>query len=265
MKLIDVHAHLGFEHFEKDMDEVIERAKAKGVVLIITSGTDPKQNRLALEISKKYKDIVRASFGIYPIDAIADKVEHLSDDVVRDIKPFSVDEELAWIKKRKDSCIAIGEVGLDYKVAPGTEELQKENFRKIISFAKELKKPLIIHSRKAEEDCLTMLKEAGYNKAVMHCFSGKKWLIRKGVEQGLYFSVPSVITRLNHFKTLVSIVPLEQLLTETDAPFLSPIAGERNESATVAMTITEIAKIKEIPEEEVAKQIYKNAEALFGL
>jgi TatD DNase family protein len=99
----------------------------------------------------------------------------------------------------------------------------------------------------------------------MHCFNGKKSLIKKGVELGFYFSVPPVITRLNHFEMLVAEVPLERLLTETDAPYLSPVAGERNEPMNVAITVKKIAEIKKISEEEVARQIFKNAEDLFYL
>ncbi|MCR4284789.1 MAG: TatD family hydrolase [archaeon] len=265
MNLIDVHAHLGFERFNNDLDEVIERARKANLKLIITSGIGPKTNRQALEIVEKYLDIVKASFGIYPVDAIASKVKNISDDVKRDIEEFDVDEEIRWIEGNKDKCIAIGEVGLDYKVVPGTEELQKEVFRKIIQLAKKIDKPLVIHSRNAEADCINLLEEARMKKVVMHCFSGKKHLIRKGIELGFFFSVPPVITRLQHFKTLVEIVPLTQLLTETDAPYLSPVAGTRNEPANVVITIKEIAKIKNLSEKDVADQIYKNAETLFKI
>ena len=102
-------------------------------------------------------------------------------------------------------------------------------------------------------------------KVMMHCFHGKKSLIRKCVELGWFISVPAVITRLEHFKMLVEMVPIEQLVTETDAPYLSPVAGTRNESANVVITIKEIAKIKEMEEEDVAKKMFNNAKELFNL
>jgi len=267
MKLIDVHCHLTFDRFKGDLDGVIERARKAGLILIITSGINPEHNRKVLELSQKYPDIVKPSFGIYPVDAVADRIDNLEDDVVREIKSFNVDEELEWIEENKEKCIAIGEVGLDYKMVTeeSVQEEQRKIFDKIIKFAKKINKPLVIHSRKGEEDVLKILKENDFNKAVLHCFSAKKRLIKNGVEQGLYFSVPPVITRLQHFTTLVEIVPLTQILTETDAPYLSPVAGERNEPANVPITIKEIAKIKGMSEEEVADQIYKNAKTLFNL
>lgn len=267
MNLIDVHCHLSFDRFKEDLNEVVKRAKDSGVNFIISSGVGPKTNREVLELSKKYKGIVFCSFGIYPVDAVAKMIKTPSDDVARDIEIFDVDSELKWIEEHKLDMVAIGEVGLDYKmvVEEDARASQRDIFRKIIRLAKKINKPLVIHSRNGEEDVLKILKEENFNKVVMHCFSGKKRLIKEGIEQGLYFSVPPVITRLEHFKTLVSLVPIEQILTETDAPYLSPVAGTRNEPANVKFSIEEIAKIKNLPDKDVADQIYKNAKTLFKL
>ena len=108
-----------------------------------------------------------------------------------------------------------------------------------------------------------MLEKNKVKKVVLHCFSGRRTLIKRAQELGYYFSIPPIITRLDHFKMLVGEVPLSQLLTETDAPYLSPVAGERNESANVAVTIKEIAKIKNLGEKEVAEQIFNNYKKLF--
>jgi TatD DNase family protein len=261
MKLIDVHAHLDEKRFEKDLKEVVGRAEKKGVKVIIISGVNPETNRKVLEISKKFH-IVKASFGLYPIDSIADKISGLADDYPRKIIPFKVEEELKWIEEHKKDCIAIGECGLDFQVAPDYKKEQIEVFEKILIFAKKLDKPVIIHSRKAELEAIEILEKHGMKKVVMHCFSGKKSLIKRCVENGWFLSVPPVITRLDHFKVLTEIVPLENLLTETDAPYLSPIQGERNEPANVSVTIEEIAKIKGISEKEVAEKIWKNWEGL---
>jgi TatD DNase family protein len=262
MKLIDIHAHLESKRFESDLDEVIERAKKAGIKVIVNSGVNRETNRQTLEMAKKY-NIVKASFGIYPIDGIMSEIGDAGEEgMLRHVEKLDVDEELKWIEENKDKCVAIGEVGLDYKVAPGTEDLQKAVFSKVIALAKKLDKPVVIHSRKAEEDAIDMLEEAGMKEVVMHSFNGKKSLIRRVVENGWYFSVPPVITRLDHFKMLVEMVPIGQLLTETDAPYLSPIAGERNESANVAVTVRVIAEIKGISEEEVAEKIWENAKGL---
>jgi len=269
MKLIDIHAHLEHARFKKDLDSVIERFKKAGGEFIIESGVNPATNRVALDIAEKY-DCVKISFGLYPIDALAKEVENgESSGFLREAKPFDVDEELAWIEEHADDCVAIGEIGLDYNYKDfQTDEMrekQKEVFRKILKLAKKIDKPVVIHSRKAELDAIEIMEELEMKNVNMHCFSGKKALIRRCVENGWYLSVPPVISRLQHFTTLVEIVPLEQLLTETDAPYLSPVAEERNESANVAVTIKKIAEIKGLSEEDVAEQIFINAEGLFKL
>lgn len=267
MKLIDVHAHLESEKFKGDLDSVIERFKKNGGEFIINSGTDPKRNRETLELSKKY-DIVKCSFGMYPVGEYED-----------------IDGELAWIEKHKDVCVAIGEIGLDFDndERKANAEEQKKLFRKMLELAKKLDKPVVIHSRQAELEAIEILEEYFVapkgvpcaqmastevdkrGKVVMHCFCGRKSLIKRCVKNGWSFSVPPVIARWDNFKMLVEVVPLEQLLTETDAPYLSPVAGERNEPVNVAVTIKEIGKIKGLDEEEVAEQIFINAKRLFSL
>jgi len=267
MNLIDIHAHLETSRFSKNLDKVIERARKAGVKIIINSGVNPETNRKSLELSKKY-DIVKVSFGLYPLDALAKEVES-SNEFLRKIEEFDVDEELIWMEKNKSLCIAIGEIGLDYNwkdfQTEKMKEKQKEVFRKVLNLAKKINKPVIIHSRKAELDAIEILEELKMKKVIMHCFSGKVSLIKRSADSGWFFSIPPIITRLQHFQTLVSIVPLNQLLTETDSPYLSPAAGERNEPANVMFAIKEIAKIKNITEKEVADAIWENSKKLFNL
>jgi TatD DNase family protein len=249
MKLIDVHAHLEHGRFKDDLDLVIKRFKDAGGEFIINSGTDPERNREALELSKRF-DCVRASFGMYPVGDYED-----------------VDGELAWIEKHLDDCVAIGEIGLDFddEERRRNAEGQKNLFRKMLEFAKRVDRPVVIHSRQAELEAIEILEDSGMKNVVMHCFCGEKDLIKRCVKNGWSFSIPPVIKRWDNFKVLVGVVPLEQLLTETDAPYLSPVVGERNESANVAVTIREIAKIKELDEEKVADQMFDNAKKLFSL
>jgi len=266
MNLIDIHAHLEGPRFS-DLDEVIKNAEKSNIKTIIQSGVNPTTNRECIKISEKYPDIVKCSFGLYPIDALIKEVESgESDDFQRGIEEFDVDEELKWIEKNKDKCVAIGEVGLDYNwkdfQTEKMKEKQKAVFKKVLKLAKKINKPVIIHSRKAEADAIEILEKENQKNVIMHCFSAKKGLIKRGIENGYFFSVPPIITRLHHFQNLVKLVPLTQLLTETDAPYLSPVSGKRNEPANVNVTIKEIAKVKEITEEEVAKQIWENAKKL---
>jgi TatD DNase family protein len=267
MKLVDVHCHLDDSRFDEDRDEVLDRFRDVGGEVIVTSGVTKKNNRKALELSRKY-DFVKCSFGIYPIDALMAEVETgESADLTREIDEFDVDEELKWIEEHKGDCVAIGEIGLDFSYEgfndSGMKEKQEETFRKCLRVAKRLDLPVVIHSRKAELRAIEILEEEGMNDVVMHCFSGKKALIRRSAENGWYFSVPAVITRLEHFKMLVEMVPVEQILTETDGAYLSPVAGTRNEPANVLLTIREIARIKGLEEEEVSEKIFENYEKLF--
>lgn len=265
MKLIDVHTHLDHKQFEKDLDRVIKNAEMAGVKCIITSGVNSSTNREILKIAERYP-VVRVSFGIYPLDALAKELETgEAEGFPRDTEAFDLDSELRWIEKNKDKCVAIGECGLDYNWVTGREDEQKAIFQKVIELSKKINKPLILHTRKAELDVVEMLEKNNVKKCVLHCFMGRKHLIKRAVDNGWSFSVPPIITRLQHFQTLVEMVPLNQLLTETDAPYLSPKAGERNEPANVAVTIKEIARIKKLSEKEVAEQIWQNSEAIFGL
>ena len=274
MKIVDVHAHLDHVRFEKDLDEVVERFVKVGGGFLVTSGVNSETNRKALEFAKRY-DVVRASFGIYPIDALACEMKSGAPKGVPPAQMAStdadkvgnVDEELDWIEENKDSCFAIGEIGLDYSFKEfQNEEMrqkQKEVFRKCLVLAKKIDKVVVIHSRKAEEDAIDILEDEKMEKVIMHCFSGRKSLIRRCVENGWNFSVPVVIIRLEHFKMLVEMVPLSQLLTETDAPYLSPVVGERNESVNIVVTLGEIARIKGVGVEKVSQGVWDNFEKLF--
>lgn len=267
MKLVDVHCHLNDSRFREDLDEVIERFVSKGGRVIVTSGVNKGSNREALALVERF-DVVLASFGIYPVDALAEEVKSgESGELLRELEEFDVDCELAWIEEHKDSCVAVGEIGLDnnFKEFQTEEMMAKQEvvFRKCLRLAKKIDKTVVIHSRKAELRAIEILEEEGMKKVVMHCFSGKKALIRRVVKNGWSFSVPAVIARLEHFKMLVGMVPLSQILTETDGAYLAPVARTRNEPVNVLVTLKEIARIKGLGVEEVARKVFKNFEKLF--
>jgi len=258
--LIDVHAHLSHEKFSKDLDKVIERAKKVDIKAIITSGVNVPTNREALEIAKKY-DIVKVSLGLYPIDLL-----DLSSDEIglsRQVEPFVLSDELKFIKKSKDKIVAVGEVGMDFAWDKEHHNKQKKNFEKIITFVEKIKKPMIVHSRKAEKECLDLLESSKLKKVILHCFSGNKKLIKKGYDLGYYFSIPAVIVRLQHFQTLVDMIDMSKILTETDAPWLSPYPGKRNESSFIVETIKKISEIKKLDREEVENMIFMNYKKIF--
>lgn len=254
----DVHAHLDLFSSE-ELEGVLERAKDKGVKAIVTSGVDVKSNRAALELAKSHSTsqgingIIKAALGIYPTDALK-----MSDG--------EVDAELDFIRKNRNRINAIGEVGLDYLRTEKKEERerQREVFAKQIELAKELDKPLVVHSRRAEKEAVDMLISASAKKAVMHCCMADMKTIKRASDAGLYFSIPALILRSSHFKKLVEVVPSSRLLTETDAPFLSPHPNKKSEPAMVAEAASAIAKIKGITEEECANMIFANYQSLFS-
>lgn len=266
MNLVDVHCHLNHELFKNDLPQVIERAQQAGVKAIFVSGVNPPSNRAVLELVQKYPTILKASLGIYPIDALGLQ----PDDVGLPHHPGPIDlnEEFSFLEKNKQHLAAIGEIGMDFHWAEKekTYAQQAENFRQCIRFAIKLKKPMVIHSRKAEEECVQILaEELSYQEipVINHCFSGRKHVIRKAAELGHYFSIPPNILKADNFQTLVKIVDLKQLLTETDAPWLSPYKDRKNEPAFVLDTVKKIAELKNLSVEETAGQIWENYQKIF--
>jgi TatD DNase family protein len=266
MPYVDVHCHINHEKLKDKLDEVLARAKEKDVAEIILSGVNPAGNKEVLALSEKYP-MIKASLGMYPIDILglgSDEVglpEHKGK--------IDLDKEFEFIKENLDKVISIGEIGMDFHWASkeDTLEKQKANFRKIIRFAKEIKKPIVIHSRKAELECIEVLKEEIQNNEifiVQHCFSGKKRLIKEAAELGHYFSVPANVVKSQNFQMLVELVDIKQLLTETDAPWLSPDKEKLNEPMFVVNAVKKIAEIKGITEKEAKNQIWNNYIKVFG-
>lgn len=259
--IVDVHLLLEHPLFDKDRDEVIKRAKKAGVKVMITQGINPKTNRKSLELAEKY-DIVQSALGIYPPSALKKEVEH--DEFSTGVESFDISEEIDFIRNNADNIVAIGECGLDFVDSNEQERKeQMELFERMILLAEELNKPIIIHSRKAEKEVIDILKISNIKKVILHCFCGKKGLVKQAADLGYYFSIPPNIVRAQNFQQIVKKVNINQLLTETDAPYLSPFKGERNESAFISETIKKIAEIKGMDIEEVERNIYMNYQKLF--
>ncbi len=258
--LIDVHSHLMFPQFEKDLDEVIKRAKKAGVKYILCSGVNHSTNIKALELAEKY-DIIYPSLGIYPLDAVG--LGHSDDVSARQIEELNVDEEIEFIRKNKDKIMAIGEIGLDRLPENPKLEQQKEVFWKVIGLAEKINKPIVVHTRKAEADCIEILESSKLKNVVLHCFTGKLKLVKRAEDLGFYISIPAVVTRLKHFQEVIERTSINNLVTETDAPYLSPYAGERNEPSYIRETIKIIAKIKNISEGEAEENIFSNFKKIF--
>ncbi|MBN2566922.1 TatD family hydrolase [Candidatus Woesearchaeota archaeon] len=249
---VDVHCHLEYDEFDADRDAVITRAKEAGVVAILNAGLNHERNLKTLAIAERY-DIVRACLGLYPLDA-------------QKLSPQELDEEVAFIRKRRDTIAAVGEVGLDYhwEKDESRRALQKEAFARMIELSHALRKPLVVHSREAEVDVIAMLEENGAKRVLLHCFGGAAALAKRGIANGWSFSIPPNITVSSHFRKLAKTVPMSQLLTETDAPFLGPVPKTRNEPANVRVAIGRIAKAKGLDPAEAERMVYMNYRKLFG-
>jgi TatD DNase family protein len=268
--LIDVHCHLDHYMYKKDLKDVLARAQKLGIK-VIAAGIDSYTNKLCLEIAEKYNNVF-VSFGFYPADSL-DREGYYEENP--DAKITNVDEEIELIRKQKDNkkFVAIGEVGLDLFTGKDIEK-QKQDFRKLIQLAIELDKPIVIHSRDAEAEALTVLEEYTSKikpqKVILHCFSGKKALIREAVKKGYCFSIPTNIVRSSSFKQLVKIAPIEQIFTETDGPYLSPFKNEdksfnRNEPANIVESIKVIAEVKQISQKDAEKALEDNFKRVFGV
>lgn len=259
MILVDTHCHLEHTKFKHDLDKVIEDAKNNGVKAIITTGINPETNRIALKLAERY-DIVKCSLGIYPPDALANEVKSFEIDM--NLESFDINEEINFIKNNKNKILGVGEIGLDFKTGSRKQE-QEEIFIKQIQLAKQIKKPIIIHSRKAEKEVIDILESNNAKNVLLHCFCGKKKLVKRAHDLGYYFSVPTNVVFSKQFQSMVRNVNINKLLTETDAPYLSPYKGERNEPSFVIETIKKIAEIKQLDDEEVANNIFKTYQEMF--
>ncbi|SRR3989344_1879598 len=248
MVFIDVHCHV--DMCKDKAENIVERARKSGVGIIVNNGTERKRNINTLELASKFKE-VKAALGFYPTGAVK-----LSDS--------GIDNEIELIRKNKDKISAIGEIGLDLKEEDSNLERQKEVLKKFLGVAEELDVPVIIHSRKAEEECIELLEKLKVKKIIMHCFSGNFKLVERIKDNNWCFSIPANITFSEHFQKLVKRIPIEQLFCETDSPYLHPIKGEHdNEPANVVESYKKIAEIKEISMEECERKIGENYNRLF--
>jgi TatD DNase family protein len=255
MHLIDTHAHLDMPEFEADLPQVIQRAHEADVSTIITVGIDPASCRKAIEIAEAYPNVF-AIVGVHPHDAAQVGEQEL--DVLKTVARHA--KVKAW-----------GEIGLDFYRNLSPPEIQQERFRQQITIAKELKLPLVIHSRSATRETIACLQEekAWETGGVIHCFSGDAKTAAQYLEMGFVISIPGVITfnKAQGLREVVRGLPAEAMLLETDAPFLAPVPhrGKRNEPAYVRVVAETIAEIRGEDISEVAAVTTKNACRVFNL
>ena len=257
--LIDIHCHLDHHDFNKDREIIVENAKKANVKVILTAGINPETNRKTLALAEKH-DIVKACLGIYPIETLQKDIEQ--GQLPLKENKFDIDEEISFIKKNKNKIMAVGEVGLDYSQGENAKS-QKILFQKMIDLAEQISKPIIIHSRKAESDCIDTLQSSKLKKIIMHCFCGKKSLVKKIIDNGWFLTAPTSIVRSMQFQENAGLCPITQLFCETDAPYLNPFKDKRNEPAFIIESYKKIAEIKKMELQEVVNNIWMNWQKTF--
>jgi len=244
---VDVHAHLDDKAFKSDLELVVKRAEEAGVKAIINNGIDPLSNRKTLDLAGMFP-VIKAALGIFPTYAVK-------------MKENDFKKELFFISKSDP--IAIGEVGLDLHHLNSIEK-QAPLFRKFIKLSNDLDIPVIVHTRKAEKEAIEILESENAKNVILHCFSGSMELARRCEKNGWYFSIPPIIKTSKHFRELTRNISITRLLTETDAPYLSPIRGQRNEPSFVRTSIKIIAEVKGLNELEVERNIFANFQRIFS-
>ena len=253
--LIDTHAHLDDARFDGDRDAVIARARDAGVGAFVSIGCDLATSRAAVELADRYP-FVYATVGVHPHEA-----KQIGDSWYDDLR------RLAQHKK----VVAYGEIGLDYHYNHSPPRLQRERFREQIVLAKDLRLPIVIHTREAQADTIAILKEenAGDVGGVFHCFSGDASLAKDALDLGFLLSFSGVITFQNAttLRDIVKTVPRDRILVETDCPYLTPAPhrGQRNEPAYVRLVAEKIAVLQGMTTDEVAELTTKNARRAFKI
>ena len=258
--MIDSHCHLASEEFAADLAAVVDRASGAGVtsaLCILAAGNEVEAARAA-DVRRAWP-AVRFAVGVHPHQA-----GEFAGSIDRAVE--TVRHGLAFHR----AC-AIGEIGLDYHYDFSPRDVQEEVFRAQVRLAGELRLPIVIHTREATDDTFRMLAEegAGEVRGVFHCFTGDEAMARAALEIGFHVSFAGIVTfpRAEAIRGAARMVPADRVLAETDAPYLAPVPhrGKRNEPAFVGRVIEKLAEIRGSTAGEVAAQVTRNFDTLFGL
>ncbi len=250
--IFDSHAHYDDERFDEDRETLLPSLKDGGVRAAINAGADMRTSRMGLAYTKQY-DFIYCAVGIHP-------------QAADEYAPKDLDELTKMCEDEK--VVAIGEIGLDYHYEDPGREIQKVAFEAQLALARDLDKPVIIHSREATADTQAYIKK--YRpKGVVHCFSGSAQTAKELVGMGMYLGFTGVVTFQNakHVIEAVAVTPLDRLLLETDCPYMAPVPhrGKRCDSRMIEHTAQRIAEIKGIPTQELIDIATENTCRLFGI
>lgn len=253
--MIDSHAHYDDKAFDEDREQMISTVFKSGIRKVINIGASMKSCRETIKLAETYEQIY-AAIGVHPSDT-AELTE----------------EDMEWLKEKSahKKVVAIGEIGLDYYWPEPDREIQKRWFRRQLSLAREVGLPVVIHSRDAFADTISIMKEckAGEIPGVIHCYSYSKESAREFLDMGYSFGIGGVLTFKNakKLKEAVAYIPMDRILLETDCPYLAPEPnrGKRNSSLYIPYIVQVMAQIKGITEEEVVRITSGNTERLFHI
>src|SRR5262245_35063227 len=259
-QFIDSHCHIDGPEYDADREQVIARAQDAGVKTMLNVGTgDPHSGAFerAVELAERHPEIY-AAVGVHPHDA------KLFNDVA--------EQRLVDLFRQSTRVVAWGEIGLDYHYDHSPRDVQRGVFRRQLKLARGLGLPVVIHSREADEDTITILREelSGLQRAgVMHCFGGSLQMAREAIELGFYVSFAGNLTfkKAEDLRDIARQLPIDRLMVETDCPYLTPVPfrGKRNEPARVVETARCLANLREFDANEIGQVTSANFERLFGV
>lgn len=252
--MIDVHCHVDFKGYNKNREEVMQRAKDK-LNGIINSGASLGGNRRTLKYMENYGGFMHASLGFHPVNASK------ADSNI-------IEQAFNEINENIDEAVAIGESGLDFHEVTDLEGRRRQIkvFSEFIDMAVEYEMPLILHVRDAENRAFEMVKKhSSIPDVVFHCYGGDLETAKKIIEEGYYLSFSTILSFSDRHKELVKDLPLSNILTETDSPYLSPFKGKRNEPSFVEEVVKTLAEVKSISIGEVDRVTERNARKIFGI
>ena len=253
--IFDTHAHYDDEAFDEDRDALLTELPENGIARVVNVGASLASCGRTIEIMNRY-DYIYGAIGVHPSETA-----ELND------------EAFEWLRQQcqLEKCVAVGEIGLDYYWDEPDRELQKEWFRRQLNLARELAKPVIIHSRDAAKDTVDLMTEVHAEEigGVIHCYSYTKETAEVFLKMGFYFGIGGVLTFKNakKLKEAVAYIPLDRIVLETDCPYLAPEPnrGKRNSSLNIPYVVKALAEIKGVEEETVRKAAWENAHKLYRL
>ncbi len=252
---VDTHSHIHDPRFDDDREVVIDRARKAGVDVMITVGTDLETSRAAIALAERHS-FIYATVGVHPHD-----VKNLTSEILAELRVLA----------QHPRVVAYGEIGLDYYYEHSPRDIQREQFKAQLSIARELNLPIVVHTRDAQEDTLAILKEEWNDRSgVFHCFTGDPTYAIEALHLGFMVSFSGIVTfpKATELREAVRVVPLDQLLIETDCPYLAPVPhrGKRNEPSYLPAVAEIIANEKSPTSlDEVARISSDNAKRLFEI